>query len=77
MKCFYEKIFSFKFLGIQLTMRWGNFFLNEQKKKFDLVFVILNLLKIVCVLFLERKLVLEENLDTCIPALDTSIGAKD
>ena len=58
-------------------MRWGKFFFNEQKKKFDFIFVFSNLLKIVCVLFLERKLVLEENLDTCIPALDTSIGAKD
>ena len=57
-------------------MRWGKFFFNEQKKNFDFIFVFSNLLKIVCVLFLERKLVLEENLDTCIPALDTSIGAK-
>ena len=42
----------------------SQFFLNEQKKNTFFLFFLLNLLKIVCVLFLERKLVLEENLDT-------------
>ena len=76
MKTLYEKIYSDKVLGIQLTMRWGIFFflMSEQKKKMRYFFIFFKRAENSV---WERKLVLEENLDTCIPALDTSIGAKD
>ena len=49
MKTLYEKIYSDKVLGIQLTMRWGIFFFLTRKKKMRFFFIIfLNVLKIVC-----------------------------